>query len=318
MPSATRCGVPNRLPSTGMRDALSGFSNSSAGPPACSTRSQISVISRRGSTSTPMRFSSPTLFELGDEVAQIVRISCAKRCISGALEASYQPASTRRRARRGRVLRRWERAENDAKARNLSGMATVGVARIPQPRFEWRYYRCPSLDLRSGQRLCWSDWRASLQRGAESPGRFPFAQCDNDAYRRCWECLPSCRRRAAFAALAGTGARRRPARVPCVASPKSAVDRDPAQAAQSRRPCGGDGVRLQHLHQYHRADLGQRPGLVARTSIRACSSNSPTIPAPTSACSTPIIPISTSWVSAAASRRIRRSPSPSRPTRART
>jgi hypothetical protein len=38
-----------------------GFSKSSAGPPARSTRSQISVISRRGSTSTPMRLSSPRL-----------------------------------------------------------------------------------------------------------------------------------------------------------------------------------------------------------------------------------------------------------------
>ncbi len=58
MPMATRFGVPNRLPSTGM-EKPSGFSNSSAGPPARSTRSQISVISRRGDTGTRMRFSSP-------------------------------------------------------------------------------------------------------------------------------------------------------------------------------------------------------------------------------------------------------------------
>src|SRR5437667_3738077 len=63
--SATRSGVPNRLPSTGMRGRPSapskpfGLSNSNAGPAALSTRSQISVISRRGSTSTPMRLSSP-------------------------------------------------------------------------------------------------------------------------------------------------------------------------------------------------------------------------------------------------------------------
>src|SRR4051812_616461 len=36
-----------------------GFSNSSAGPPARSTRSQISVISRRGETGAEMRRSSP-------------------------------------------------------------------------------------------------------------------------------------------------------------------------------------------------------------------------------------------------------------------
>ena len=56
--SATRRGVPNRLPSTGIACPV-GRSNSSAGPPAFSTRSQISVISRRGSTSAAMRFSSP-------------------------------------------------------------------------------------------------------------------------------------------------------------------------------------------------------------------------------------------------------------------
>src|SRR5688500_1125134 len=58
MPIATRFGVPNRFPSTGMA-CLLGFSNSTAGPPAFNRRSQISVISRCGSTSTPTRFSSP-------------------------------------------------------------------------------------------------------------------------------------------------------------------------------------------------------------------------------------------------------------------
>src|SRR5688572_12614425 len=58
MPSATRFTVPNRLPSTGRAYPL-GFSNSSAGPPALSTRSQISVISSRGSTVAATRFSSP-------------------------------------------------------------------------------------------------------------------------------------------------------------------------------------------------------------------------------------------------------------------
>ena len=63
--SATRSGVPKRFPSTGMRGRPSapskpfGFSNSSAGPAVLSTRSQISVISSRGSTSTATRLSSP-------------------------------------------------------------------------------------------------------------------------------------------------------------------------------------------------------------------------------------------------------------------
>ena len=62
---ATRCGVPKRLPSTaivpppGAGNVPFGRSNSSAGPPALSTRSQSSVISRRGSTSIRTRFSSP-------------------------------------------------------------------------------------------------------------------------------------------------------------------------------------------------------------------------------------------------------------------
>jgi len=62
MPIATRCGVPKRLASTGMDCAtplVTGFSNNSAGPPARSTRSAISVISRWVSTGTVMRLSSP-------------------------------------------------------------------------------------------------------------------------------------------------------------------------------------------------------------------------------------------------------------------
>jgi len=58
MPSATRRGVPNRLPSTGMSWPV-GRLNSNAGPPARSTRSQISVISNSGDTGTSIRRSSP-------------------------------------------------------------------------------------------------------------------------------------------------------------------------------------------------------------------------------------------------------------------
>src|SRR5258706_774668 len=58
MPRATRNGVPNKLASTGIRNPA-GRSNKSAGPPRLSTRSQISVISRRGAISTATRFSSP-------------------------------------------------------------------------------------------------------------------------------------------------------------------------------------------------------------------------------------------------------------------
>ena len=58
MPRATRLTVPNRFANTGIECPF-GFSNSSAGPPARSTRSPISVISSFGSTSAPMRLSSP-------------------------------------------------------------------------------------------------------------------------------------------------------------------------------------------------------------------------------------------------------------------
>src|SRR5690554_4572592 len=58
MPSATRSGVPKRLPSTGMSKPV-GFSNSNAGPPLRRTRSQTSVISRMGETGVWMRFNSP-------------------------------------------------------------------------------------------------------------------------------------------------------------------------------------------------------------------------------------------------------------------
>jgi len=51
-----RATLPNRLASTGM-SCPAGRSKSSAGPPARSTRSQISVISSRGETSAPMRLS---------------------------------------------------------------------------------------------------------------------------------------------------------------------------------------------------------------------------------------------------------------------
>ena len=60
IPMATRRGVPNRFPRTGILCPL-GFSNRMAGPPAFSTRSQISVISRCGSISVVMRFNSPWL-----------------------------------------------------------------------------------------------------------------------------------------------------------------------------------------------------------------------------------------------------------------
>ena len=94
MPSATRVGVPNRLPSTGIRGRPPvpskpfGCSNSSAGPPAFSTRSQISVISSRGSTSATMRFNSPR------------RSSCARKSRRSAYFMARNPvgvSSTRSR-----------------------------------------------------------------------------------------------------------------------------------------------------------------------------------------------------------------------------
>ncbi len=58
MPMATLSGVPNRLANTGILWPI-GFSNNSAGPPARSVRSHISVISRIGSTGWVMRLSCP-------------------------------------------------------------------------------------------------------------------------------------------------------------------------------------------------------------------------------------------------------------------
>ena len=58
IPRATRRGVPNRLPSTGIEWPVT-FSNRMAGPPALSTRSQISVISSCGDTAAATRFNSP-------------------------------------------------------------------------------------------------------------------------------------------------------------------------------------------------------------------------------------------------------------------
>ena len=59
------------LMSTGTFEPL-GFSNSSAGPPVLTERSANSVISRIGSTSKGMRFSSLCSFEGADKFAQIV------------------------------------------------------------------------------------------------------------------------------------------------------------------------------------------------------------------------------------------------------
>ena len=58
MPSATRRGVPNRLPRTG-NACCCRLSNNNAGPPARSTRSHSSVISRTGETFCEIRRSSP-------------------------------------------------------------------------------------------------------------------------------------------------------------------------------------------------------------------------------------------------------------------
>ena len=54
-----RRSVPNWLISSGCSEPF-GFSNSSAGPPALTVRSTISVISRSGSTSAETRTSSPS------------------------------------------------------------------------------------------------------------------------------------------------------------------------------------------------------------------------------------------------------------------
>ena len=57
MPSATRCGVPNRLPSTGMVWPV-GRSNSSAGPPAEHAVADLGHLEARVDLART-RFSSP-------------------------------------------------------------------------------------------------------------------------------------------------------------------------------------------------------------------------------------------------------------------
>src|SRR6266852_1448081 len=91
MARATRRVVPNRLPSTGITWPL-GFSNSKAGPPALSTRSQTSVISSFGSTSARTRFSSPARSSC-DRKSRKSRylISLDDRCCSGAVQRDSVP-----------------------------------------------------------------------------------------------------------------------------------------------------------------------------------------------------------------------------------
>src|SRR2546428_3359373 len=91
MASATRRVVPNRLPSTGVVWPL-GFSNSKAGPPVLSTRSQTSVISSFGSTSARTRFSSPARSSC-DRKSRRSRylISLDDRCCSGAAQRDSGP-----------------------------------------------------------------------------------------------------------------------------------------------------------------------------------------------------------------------------------
>src|SRR5436309_15002091 len=91
MARATRRVVPNRLPSTGVVWPL-GFSNSKAGPPVLSTRSQTSVISSFGSTSARTRFSSPARSSC-DRKSRRSRylISLDDRCCSGAAQRDSGP-----------------------------------------------------------------------------------------------------------------------------------------------------------------------------------------------------------------------------------
>ena len=67
-PMATRLTVPNRLARHGMSEtcpsARTGFSNSTAGPPVRTSRSQISVISSTVDTGSATRTSSPAASSL--------------------------------------------------------------------------------------------------------------------------------------------------------------------------------------------------------------------------------------------------------------
>src|SRR6266581_1592075 len=97
---ATRRVVPNRLPSTGIAWPL-GFSKSSAGPPALSTRQQTSVISSFGSTSARTRFSSPACSSC-DRKSRRSRylISLDDRCRSGAVHRDDSAGDVARPVRR--------------------------------------------------------------------------------------------------------------------------------------------------------------------------------------------------------------------------
>jgi hypothetical protein len=70
MPKATRSGVPNRLPSTGMSKPV-GFSNSSAGPLARRVRSHLGHFQHRGHRNLDA-FQLSALLQLLHEIPKIL------------------------------------------------------------------------------------------------------------------------------------------------------------------------------------------------------------------------------------------------------
>src|SRR2546430_1656745 len=92
MARATRRVVPNRLPSTGITWPL-GFSNSRAGPPALSTRSQTSVISSFGSTSARTLLSSPARSSSDRKSRRSRYLIClSDRCSLGEISGPWNSA----------------------------------------------------------------------------------------------------------------------------------------------------------------------------------------------------------------------------------
>src|SRR2546423_1483425 len=128
MARATRCVVPNRLPSTGIAWPL-GFSNSRAGPPALSTRSQTSVISSFGSTSARTLLNSPARSS-SDRKSRRSRylISLGDRCRVGTVERDSGPRDSPPNCKVGKNSDKKDRADPVVLVKSLEAGFSVATA----------------------------------------------------------------------------------------------------------------------------------------------------------------------------------------------
>src|SRR6266513_3370699 len=128
MARATRRVVSNRLPSTGITWPL-GFSNSRAGPPALSARSQTSVISSFGSTSARTLLSSPASSS-SDRKSRRSRylISLGDRCRVGTVERDSGPRDSPPNCKVGKNSDKKDRADPVVLVKSLEAGFSVATA----------------------------------------------------------------------------------------------------------------------------------------------------------------------------------------------